>query len=255
MTEAATQAFHYREAGGEGCTCPIHAGRSREPFTAPLGLRFADRVGVDTIGRERAAAVYAAHHGYMADVPSVNLEHHGLYYRGELLGAVTYRFPLISRKKLRFDTNGELLPEPLDAGGVPEPLRSTFHRVMEPVDESDVDRTEVVPGDCIVEAARICLGARMPNLASASLARSQELLVHNQTEARGIRFLLTFVRADYDGAMIRALRDKGWTCTGLTRPRASGNREETPIRRRCKWCFVCPVETVREQTELGRWST
>nr|WP_225307767.1 MULTISPECIES: hypothetical protein [unclassified Haloarcula] len=109
-----------------------------------------------------------------------------------------------------------------------------------------------VAGDTIVEAARICLGVRMPNLASAALACSQERFLAG--DDRDTRFLLTWVRSDYDGAMVRALKDKGWTCTGYREPGQASNREDKPIREHYKWRFLCPVETAREQSTLARWS-
>ena len=64
-------------------------------------------------------------------------------------------------------------------------------------------------GDEIVAAARVCIGVDFPNLASAALARSMEQFVCRHAHRRGIRLLVTFVRADFEGAMIQALRDKG----------------------------------------------
>lgn len=89
----ATQAFHHCPPATAGCDCPIHAGREREPFTAPLGHRFAADVSVEPIDRAVAARIYAAHHSYMAELPQINLCHHGLYYQDELIGAITYRYP------------------------------------------------------------------------------------------------------------------------------------------------------------------
>jgi len=102
-----------------------------QPFTAPLGIRFADLVDVVPIARETAASVYDAHHTYIDSLPSVNLAHHGIYVQGALIA-----------------------------------------------------------GDTIVEAARICLGLRIPNLASAALARAQARFVRDHAD-RDVRFLLT----------------------------------------------------------------
>jgi hypothetical protein len=74
------------------CQCPIHA--DGEPFTAPLGLQFADHVTVEAIQRETAAAIYEAHHSYMDSLPSVNLVHHGIRFQDNLVGAITYRYPV-----------------------------------------------------------------------------------------------------------------------------------------------------------------
>lgn len=213
-----SESFEHRVVDEASCDCPIHRDRSHDPFTAPLGYGFAEDVRAEPIPRQTAREIYAAHHSYMTDLPMVNLEHHGLLYRGELVGAITYRHPLI--QSLGYD-------------GV------------------EFDGSE------IVEAARICIGVDMANLASASLAASQERFVRDHARRRGVRLLLTFVRADYDGSMIRALRDKGWTCTGRTEPGQAGNRPAKEIRERPKWRFLCRVDGADadgEQTALKRWS-
>lgn len=92
----------------------------------------------------------------------------------------------------------------------------------------------------------------MPNLASAALAASQEQFIQDHARRRGVRLLLTFVRADYDGSMIRALRDKGWSCTGRTEPGQVGNRPEKEIPDRPKWRFLCEIDAdCPEQVDLG----
>jgi len=199
----------------DGCSCPIH--REGQPVTAPLGLGFAERVHIESIPRHVAGAIYEAHHSYMDDIPRTNLVHHGLCYQDQLLGAITWRYPLI--RSLEYDGT----------------------------------RFE---GDEIVEAARICIGVDFPNLASAALARSMERFVRRHGRRRGVRLLLTFVRADFDGSMIKALRDKGWHCAGKTDPGQAGNRPDKQIREQPKWRFLCevPAESDREQASLGRWS-
>jgi hypothetical protein len=47
--------FQFTRASG-GCDCPIH--RDGEPITAPLGLRFAERVQIETIPQHVAGAIY-----------------------------------------------------------------------------------------------------------------------------------------------------------------------------------------------------
>lgn len=207
--------FQYTRTPG-GCTCPIH--RDGQPVTAPLGLRFAERVQIESIPRHVAGAIYEAHHSYMNDVPQTNLAHHAVIYQDQIMGAITWRYPLI---------------------------RSL---------ECDGTQYE---GDEIVEAARICIGVDFPNLASAALARSMERFVRRHGRRRGVRLLLTFVRADFDGSMIKALRDKGWHCAGKTEPGQAGNRPDKQIRERPKWRFLCkvPAESNRVQTSLGRWSS
>lgn len=255
---SATQHFHHRTTG-TGCDCPIHRGRAREPFTAPLGYPFAGDVHVRPITRERAGEIYAAHHSYMMAVPTINLVHHGLYYQSALVGAITYRYPLLHKKAIRYDATGQVLPESIDIDeDLPETLQPTARRILREVTPEEVAERRIVTGDRVIEAARICLGVRMPNLASAALARSMDRFAREQApaDAEDVDYLVTFVRADYDGAMIRALRDKGWVCTGVREPGQAGNREPKPIRERYKWRFCCDLREYEQnrQTALGRWS-
>lgn len=254
--------FHHAPESAEDsairCSCPIHRHRDREPFTAPLGHSFADQVATRQIDRETAANLYDAHHGYMEGVPNVNLAHHGLTFQANLVGAITYRYPLISRKRVYLCANGDPLPEPRTEQQIRNALPERLHQTaldtlrLDRVDEGDVAETRVVDGDHFVEAARICLGVRMANLASASLAESQERFVVDDdcVGEDDIEYLLTFVRSDYDGTMIRALRGKGWTCVGWTRPSQASNREDREIREHRKWVFLCPVENIHAQRSL-----
>ena len=206
--------FQFTRTSGR-CDCPIH--RDGDPVTAPLGLRFAERVHIEAIPQHVAGAIYEAHHSYMDDVPLTNLVHHGLSYQGQLMGAVTWRHPLIRSLDLN-ETRYE--------------------------------------GDEIVEAARICIGVDFPNLASAALARSMDQFIRREARRRGIRLLLTFVRADFAGSMVKALRAKGWRCTGRTGTSQAGNRPDKPIRETPKWRFVCevPAGHDRTQTTVEQWS-
>lgn len=250
----AVQRFHHRST--PGCDCPIHQSTpaDRGPFTAPLGYRFADDVHVADLPRSSAAAIYDAHHSYMSDLPTVNLSHHGLYYQDCLTGAITYRFPLLGRKAVYRDACGELVPAPFDYADLPRTLRPTARRILPATDEADVAERVVESGDEFIEAARVCLGVRMPNLASCALARSQERAAATLAREHDASYLLTFVRADFDAAMVRALRDKGWRCVGVTEPSQAGNRDAKPIRDRYKWVFLCDLARLEEQADLGRWT-
>lgn len=207
-TTAVKDGFHFTQLSGK-CHCPIH--RGGEPFTAPLGLRFADHVHVEPVDRHMAEAIYRAHHSYMSDIPRVNVTHHGLLYQNQLVGAITWRYPLL--RSLEY--NG------------------TQYR-----------------GDEIIEAARICIGVEMANLGSAALARSMERFIRQQARRRGIRLLLTFVRADFEGSMVKALRDKGWHCTGKTEPGQAGNRPEKEIRDHPKWRFLCELPSISTTNQV-----
>jgi hypothetical protein len=188
-------------------------------FTAPLGKSFAKKIDIQEIEREEAGRLYEQHHGYMASVPNKNLSHHGITYQGNLVGAITYRYPLLSLKRVFLCANGQPLPEPRSEAEIRSSLPEELHETaidtleLDRVDEKEVAETRVVAGDHFVSAARICIGVDMANLASASLAHSQERFVVDDqcADEDDIEYLRTFVRADFDGTMIHALRDKGWT--------------------------------------------
>lgn len=249
--------FHHQSVTATDCSCPVHADRSTRPFTAPLGLSFATDISISSLTQSEAEAVYRSHHSYMTgDLHPANLAHHGLNYQETLLGAITYRFPLLSRKRLHFDADGNLLPEPLsdaDFARLPDTLESRARQLISQIDSDAVATSRVVQGDRIVSADRICLAERMPNLASAGLAASQRRFVNSQQCPDDVEYLITFVRADYHGSMIRALRGKGWRCVGWTRPSQASNRPAKEIRNRYKWVFVCPVSVAYEQCSLAQF--
>ncbi|ELY28655.1 hypothetical protein C498_10971 [Haloferax volcanii DS2] len=203
--------FQFTPASG-GCDCPIH--HDSNPVTAPLGLRFAERVQIEAIPQHVAGAIYEAHHSYMDDIPLTNLVHHGLSYQGQLMGAITWRHPLIRSLKLDETRYG---------------------------------------GDEIVEAARICIGVDFPNLASAALARSMDQFIRREARRRGIRLLLTFVRADYSGSMVKALRAKGGTVRERRGQAKQGiDRTSRFVRRRNgDSCARYPVVTIAHKRQLS----
>jgi hypothetical protein len=239
------------------CSCPIHR-TERQPFTAPLGLSFSDSVHVESIPQSKAASIYEHHHGYMgADLHPSNFDHHGLFYQSQLLGAITYRYPRFSLKKLYLDENGELLPQPYsenDFEDLPGQIREQAKDLVGGVQPEDVAETKVLEGDEFVEANRICIGERMANLASCSLAKSQETFVQSQASPE-FKYFVTYVMSEYSASMIRALKDKGWTCVGWSPPSSSSNREEKEIQKKFKWCFLCPVSDVISSESLNHWST
>jgi hypothetical protein len=143
----------------------------------------------------------------MPDLPAVNLCHHGILLDGYLVGAITYRHPLIS-------SLGQY------------------------------------SGECIVEVARICVGVDMPNLASAAFARSQEKFIREHAIENGIELLITFVREDYKGSMIRAVKDKGWHNDGMRKTSQPGNREDKEIHDYDKNRWVREIERDTKQSTL-----
>lgn len=245
---------HSPIAEDDSCNCPIHRNRDHGPFTAPLGMEFADQVEVSSIPRSTATEIYEAHHGYMdGDLHPANFDHHGVYFQGNLMGALTYRYPFFSRKRMHFDRDGAPVaaPDALENANVPDEIRSRAKDLLGGVEESDVGRSDVLIGDQFVEVNRICLGERMANLASCSLAKSQEAFLDSSAAPDDFDYFLSYVRADYSASMIKALRDKGWTCVGISEPTQASNREQTEIQKEWKWCFACPVEFVEMQSTIA----
>jgi len=209
------------------CECPIHA--DGRPPTVPLGVAFADRVSVTPIDAATAEAIYEAHHSYMPSLPSINLCHHGIQFDGQLVGAITYRFPLLHKLKLYTGPGGEL------------------HRD----DARAIDEFLVSGGD-IVEINRICIGVPTRNLASAGLAASQERFVRETAPEHGVEWLMTFIRVDHTGAMLRALLDKGWEMIGLTEAKQAGNRPDKAIREWRKQRWMCRLTDQPLPAETGQ---
>lgn len=191
----------------DGCNCPIH--ENGDPHTYPKGWEFEHRVHVEPIPEEVAGEIYEAHHSYAPETPNITWDdgNHGIFLDNQLVGAISYNYHIINKLKLYVDENGN------------------FHR-----DDSrgTDDQKHILMGNRFGHVARICIGVNMPNLASCALSKSQEYLVENTEQ--DIDFLLTFIRNDHVGSMLKALIDKGWQLTGFTRSSTgSGNREEKEI--------------------------
>jgi len=224
-----TQQQLYSVGDDGSCQCPIH--RGGDPHTLPLGVGFADRVSVEPIAQSVAKAVYEAHHSYMPSVPDVNICHHGLYFDDDLVGAITYRQPLLHRLKLYEHPAGE----------------HVYTR-----DSSVGTDPFMINGGDVVEVARICIGTEMANLASCTFAASMERFVADHADRLGVEWLLTFVRNDHSGSMIKALCDKGWQLVGLTEPRQAGNRPDREIREWRKQRWLCDLESASITEMRGR---
>lgn len=264
-TQATTQAqaagsqgtFQYSSTPASECPCPIHQSDG-QPFTAPLGYRFAGDVEARPIPESTARAVYDAHHSYMSgeDMHSANIEHHGIYYQDHLVGAVTYRAPL-GRRRLDWGPDGDLVARPaseLKLDDLPAPVSGRAKRFMDPPIEDEIVRSEVFGGTQIMELNRICIGVDMPNLASCGLARSQDRFLQSSNCPSDTEFFLTLVRADFDASMIKALAKRGWTLRSVSEPTEAGNREHKQINDEYKWVYVCPVSIVEEQQKtLADW--
>jgi len=109
-----------------------------------------------------------------------------------------------------------------------------------------------IPGGKIVEVARICVAVDMPNLASAALAESQDKFIKSYCSQNGIERLVTYIREDYHGSMISALKGKGWESHGLREAGQASNRPEKEIREWDKERWVCDLDMqTTEQTKLS----
>lgn len=210
------------------CNCPIHA--AGEPPTLPCGVDFSHRIHIEEISKDRAHDVYQAHHSYAPEAPNLTFGdgNHGVYLDGHLVGALSYNYHIINKLKLYIEDNG------------------SFHR--NDSRGSDQDK-HILMGDRFAHVARICIGVDMPNLASCALSTSQEYFVEHTSE--DVDFLLTFIRNDHVGSMLKALIDKGWQLTGFTRSETgSGNREKQDIHSWKKQRWLCEIgdstETIQE---------
>ncbi|WP_153953013.1 hypothetical protein [Halosegnis longus] len=216
------------------CGCPVCA--NGEPPTVPLGIRFADRITVEEIDQETANEIYRSHHSYMGEVHSANLAHHGVYFDDRLVMAVTYRYPLMSRFKVYTEPPGGL------------------HRDDARADRAGTEK-HVIKGDRLIEVNRICVVAEMANLASAGMAASQSHFLETVGSQYRPDLLVTYIRADHTGSMIKALsgskpnQELMWTQAGTSVPRTSGNREETEINQweKARWLCETRYSSLREE--------
>ena len=225
MAQAESQQQLYDPSSTE-CNCPIHI--NGDPATIPLGIEFGHRVTVDEIEHDVAAEIYASHHSYRPDTPETNIVHHGIYFDGDLVGAITWRQPLLNGPKYGIHPNGQLTRD---------------------YDEA-VD-TFISDAGGYMEASRICIGVRFQNLASCGLARSMELFLDDHAERLGGKWLLTYIREDHVGSMLKALYDKGWQWVGMTRPKAPpSNREQEDIHKWRKQRWVFPIQDYRKHDDV-----
>lgn len=218
----------YTPSGTEDeCSCPIH--REGNPPTLPLGIRFSSRIEVEEIPDATAGTIYEAHHSYMPNIPEVNKVSHGILLDGQLVGAITWRHPLMNC--IGSDTT--------DRYGL----------------------SRQYGGEEVIEASRICIGVPMKNLASASLAASQDKFIADYVVGSDLNLLLTFIRIDHTGSMLKALLDKGWFHGGISTPSTAGNREHKEIRewKKIRWLNEIGKstknESVLEQTTIGEFQT
>lgn len=214
--------LYTNRVNADSCSCPIH--EAGEPSSLPLGVEFGHRVSVADISREEAGRIYEAHHSYCPNVPGcTNICHHGIYHDDELMGAITWNQPLYNGPKFGVESDGTLTREYDDAVG-----------------------TFITDAGGFMQAARICIGVEFQNLASCGLARSMEVVLDEHVDRLDIEWLLTFIREDHVGSMLKALYDKGWQWVGMTRPKAPpGNRESEDIHKWRKQRWVYPIVDYR----------
>ena len=98
----------------------------------------------------------------------------------------------------------------------------------------------------VAEVARVCIGVDMPNLASCSMAKSQQKFADEYATENDIRLLTTYVKEGYTGAMFDSLRGLGWRPDGESTPSSAGNRPDTAIRAETKTRWVCPLENTED---------
>jgi hypothetical protein len=107
-----------------------------------------------------------------------------------------------------------------------------------------------VSGESIIEVARVCIGVDMPNLASAGLRHSQKRFERHYAAENNIKLLVTFVRSDYDGGMIRALKSAGWKHDGTRETSQPSNRENAEIHEYDKerWLYHLDIDATTQTT-------
>lgn len=216
------------------CQCPVH--RDGEPGTVPLGIQFSERLDVRPIDQADANEIYENHHSYMGETHSANLAHHGVYVDDKLVVAMTYRYPLMSKFKVYTGPNGAVYRD--DSRASRE--GATKH---------------IVAGDELIEINRICVAVGMQNLASAAMSASVNYFLEHTGAEYEPSFLITYIREDHSGSMLKALQDDSphvglhtWQTAGTSVPRTSGNREETEINQweKQRWIQETRYSTLRQ---------
>jgi len=70
---------------------PVIGRWTSTPAPLPLGVRFADRVTIREIPWRTADLIYTHHHSYLPqDRTPGSLAHHGIYFDGHIVGAITW---------------------------------------------------------------------------------------------------------------------------------------------------------------------
>ncbi|WP_435181282.1 hypothetical protein [Halorussus sp. AFM4] len=218
------QALYTPHTTDEDCSCPIHV--DGKPQALPLGVPFADRVSIDPdLDREVAEAIYGHHHSYMDDLPDINICHHGILFDSDLVGAITYRAPLLGKLKVFEGPDGQLT------------------RDEETAQENGWEKHIICGGD-IIEVNRICIGAPFKNMASCGLAASMDQFIIDHAARLDAEWLMTFIRVDHVGSMLKALMDKAWQMVGISQPKQAGNRPDKEIREWAKQRWLCHIDDV-----------
>lgn len=74
---------------------PIKNGFSDPPKPYPLGFPIGRKVEVGDIRPQLANQIHRSHHSYVSE-PRNGVVHHGVFLRGEIVGAITYDYMLAS---------------------------------------------------------------------------------------------------------------------------------------------------------------
>jgi len=207
------------------CTCPIHGDLGDPgPELIPKGVDFEANVDVVDLDLDTINEIYRTHHSYrdgLASKDQFTDGQHGITHRGELCGAITYNAPNFPKISFYFEPDGRI------------------HRDDDLASNNAVQKTIV--GDWFAHVARICIGVDFPNLASCGFCRSQERFIERTDKDVG--FLVTYIRGDHSGSMVKALRDKGWSLAGFNEgSKSPSNRDHQSIHDTSKARWVRPVD-------------
>ena len=96
--------------------------------------------------------------------------------------------------------------------------------------------------DEYIEVSRVTIANDTPNLASCSMAQSQQEFIEEYAKNNDIGLLVTYVHEDWEGSMFKALRGLGWEHDGhIAEGHQAGNRREREIREYDKKRWVCEL--------------
>lgn len=91
--------------------------------------------------------------------------------------------------------------------------------------------------------SRICITLDLHNLASCALSKSQDIFERDYAESESIKLLITYIKEGYEGTMLKALTDKGWTKDPdhETQTHQPSNKEQRDIWEESKSRWYCKL--------------